>query len=86
MVFPSACPVCSTGVYTAADAPMPKQGSVNAANHSCVKIDTWRQRNRFGGTVGRLRQRLIDTPPEALEAWPKVAELRARAEAGKPLA
>lgn len=85
MAFTSPCPVCSRGVYTDPAAPMAKAGSVNAANHSCIDNDTWRQRSRFGGSVARLRQQLVDTPDELLTAWPGVAELKARAVAGRPL-
>ena len=79
------CPVCSHGVYTDPSAPMAKAGSVNPANHSCVKTGTWKDKLRFGGSVSRLKQRLLDTSDEMLAAWPKVLELKRRAEAGEPL-
>jgi hypothetical protein len=59
MAYASPCPVCSLGVYTDPSAPMAKSGSVNAANHSCVDNDTWRQPTRFGGGPARLRARLL---------------------------
>lgn len=85
MALASPCPVCSRGVYTDPAAPMAKAGSVNAANHSCVDNGTWRDRTRFGGSPARLRQRLLDTPARSLDAWPRVAELRRRAEKGEAL-
>lgn len=85
MAFTSGCPVCSIGVYTDTSAPMAKAGSVNPARHSCVDNDTWRQRSRFGGSLSRLRQRLLDTPEDALASWPRVAELKARAGSGADL-
>ena len=81
----SACPVCSIGVYTDANAPMSKSGTANPATHSCVETGTWRERTRFGGTVERLRSRLLATHDEALVAWPRVAALKERAAEHQPL-
>lgn len=85
MTFTAGCPVCSVGVYTDPAAPMARTGSINPERHSCVDNDTWRQRNRFGGSVTRLRQRLMESPDELLAGWPRVAELKARALDGQKL-
>ena len=86
MAMTTACPVCSTGVYSDAQAPMSNMGSVNPAKHSCVDNGTWRDRTRFGGSVARLRSRLLATPDEKLADWPRVAELKRLAVDGADLA
>lgn len=64
MAMSSPCPVCASGVYTQLDAPMSKMGTVNPARHSCVKNGTWKDKTRFGGSVSRLRDKLIATPED----------------------